>query len=151
MNVLVEQDRVVPFGCCPGYSVNKLPTVWHVDAVELSAVVGHVASIVDVGSQRLNEAINLLELLGSIFIDRYRVGPAVNLFGIKDGGTRPPLFVAILISIAPLLVRRSLLCFFPASHISLEEVLKGFPKKRPVAPPEGYPVKTGEAFRNPAR
>jgi hypothetical protein len=38
-----------------------------------------------VGFERLNEAINPLELFSSIFIDdRLRVGPAVNLLGIKD-------------------------------------------------------------------
>src|ERR1017187_4457654 len=86
MNVLVEQDRVEPFGCRPCPPVDEVSTIRHVDAVELFIVIGTVASVVDFGAERLNEAINFLELLGSIFIGRYREGPAVNLLGIEDEG-----------------------------------------------------------------
>ena len=35
MNVLVEQDRVEPFGCRPCSPVDEVSTIRHVDAVEL--------------------------------------------------------------------------------------------------------------------
>lgn len=86
MNMLVKENRIESFRCRPCSPVDEVLTIRHVDAVEPFAVVGSVASVVDVGPERLNKAINLLELLGSIFIGLYREGPAVNLLGIEDEG-----------------------------------------------------------------
>src|ERR1035437_8747860 len=82
---LMKDDRVERFGCRTGVGADKLAPFRHTNPVEGLVVPSRFSTVVNISAKRLNEAINPLKLLGSIFMDsRLWVGPAVNLLGIKD-------------------------------------------------------------------